>query len=155
MEIFRKIVLLIDISSGSIQDKLFQAIRKYERKNQRRFTAVLHEDENLSNQQLKSVIPVERSKVPAPELQHNDSKEQITILISNHLEKILGVQKGIVNLEKSFQDYGLDSITAAQLSAALEKDFNMTVPPNWLVEYSTVSLLTEKLSKSKKVLEVV
>ncbi|MBD2610773.1 SDR family NAD(P)-dependent oxidoreductase [Nostoc punctiforme FACHB-252] len=48
---------------------------------------------------------------------------------------------------KKFQDYGLDSISATQLAIRLEKRLQKEVPPQWLLDFPTVKLLTDCLQR--------
>ncbi len=48
---------------------------------------------------------------------------------------------------KKFQDYGLDSISATQLAIHLEKRLQKEVPPQWLLDFPTVKLLTDCLQR--------
>nr|ADA69237.1 trans-AT polyketide synthase [Nostoc sp. 'Peltigera membranacea cyanobiont'] len=54
--------------------------------------------------------------------------------------------KGIDDNRK-FQDYGLDSISATQLAIRLEKRLQKEVPPQWLLDFPTVKLLTDCLQR--------
>ncbi|MEH1972440.1 MAG: SDR family NAD(P)-dependent oxidoreductase [Nostoc sp.] len=48
---------------------------------------------------------------------------------------------------RKFQDYGLDSISATQLAIRLEKRLQQEVPPQWLLDFPTVKLLTDCLQR--------
>lgn len=75
-------------------------------------------------------------------------------MIISNIEKVLGINNDAIDLDKPFQDYGLDSITAIQLTAALEKKFEVSIPPSWLIEYPTINTLTERLNQENKELEL-
>jgi 3-oxoacyl-(acyl-carrier-protein) synthase/acyl carrier protein/NAD(P)-dependent dehydrogenase (short-subunit alcohol dehydrogenase family) len=49
--------------------------------------------------------------------------------------------------DKTFQHYGLDSISAMQLATRLEKRVALPIRPQWFIEYSTVRMLAEHLTK--------
>ncbi|WP_273770791.1 SDR family NAD(P)-dependent oxidoreductase [Nostoc sp. UHCC 0926] len=61
--------------------------------------------------------------------------------------------KGIDDNRK-FQDYGLDSISATQLAIRLEKRLQQEVPPQWLLDFPTVKLLTDCLQRQPMPLAV-
>jgi len=63
-----------------------------------------------------------------------------------NMEKVLGVKRESIDPDRCFQDYGLDSLTAVQLTTALEKEFGRYVPPSWLTEYSNISALSQKIA---------
>jgi len=67
--------------------------------------------------------------------------------ILSNTGKVLGLQPLDIDCDKSFQDYGLDSILAVKLTSALEKELGCPVSPAWLVEHSTVNALTDRLSR--------
>ena len=52
-----------------------------------------------------------------------------------------------ISLTESFQNYGLDSITAIQLSTYLEKLLGFNIQSNWFIEYLNINLLSDKLKK--------
>ena len=54
-----------------------------------------------------------------------------------------------VDETRSFQDYGLDSISAMQMSTRLEKRLNREVPPQWMIEFPNVQELTQQLDSSR------
>ncbi|MEM0942219.1 MAG: beta-ketoacyl reductase, partial [Bacteroidota bacterium] len=75
-------------------------------------------------------------------------------IIKNALSKVLKLDLHRLNVQQSFQDYGLDSITAVQLSTLLEREFQRSVPPDSFIEYSTAELLATHLAqKSEKHVE--
>lgn len=72
----------------------------------------------------------------------------VSAQIINNVAKVLGLNRDAIEVDRSFQEYGLDSISAAQLSAALEKQFKFSVPPSLLVECSTVNALTDRMKRA-------
>ncbi|MET1255424.1 SDR family NAD(P)-dependent oxidoreductase [Aliikangiella maris] len=73
--------------------------------------------------------------------------DQIKSTLSEAMQTILKINAAAIDVDKTFQEYGLDSITAVQLTTALEKQFNVNIAPNWLIDYSTINLLAKKLSQ--------
>lgn len=53
---------------------------------------------------------------------------------------------GSIDYNHSFQNYGLDSISATQLAIKLEKQLEREILPQWLIDYPTITLLTRHLS---------
>lgn len=59
------------------------------------------------------------------------------------LVEILGLMQ--VNDSKSFQDYGMDSVSGVRFSMLLEKRLALKVSPQWLVEFPTTGSLAAHL----------
>jgi acyl carrier protein len=64
------------------------------------------------------------------------------------LVEILGLSE-VIN-SKSFQDYGMDSVSGVRFSMLLEKRFGLKVLPQWLVEFSTAERLAAHLDSIKQ-----
>ncbi|MFC3195094.1 SDR family NAD(P)-dependent oxidoreductase [Marinicella sediminis] len=88
--------------------------------------------------------------VTANAMEPGADKKSYTGLIIQIMEQALGIDKTVIEFDQSFQSYGLDSITAIQMTNLLEKHFSLQIPPNWLIEYSTVNVLAEKILNEKK-----
>jgi acyl carrier protein len=57
-----------------------------------------------------------------------------------------GLSSEQIDVEASFDAFGLDSRTAVQASGALEKALSLRLPPGLLYEYPTVSALAAYLA---------
>jgi 3-oxoacyl-(acyl-carrier-protein) synthase/acyl carrier protein len=68
--------------------------------------------------------------------------------VNECLMEILGLSQ--VNNSKSFQDYGMDSVSGVRFSMLLEKRFALKVLPQWLVEFSTAERLAAHLDSIKQ-----
>lgn len=79
----------------------------------------------------------------------HDSSIDLKQNIINSLETVLKLSINTLGSEKSFQDMGLDSITAMQLSVVLKKATNIQIQPQWFIDFPTVDLLFERLSKEE------
>jgi polyketide synthase PksN len=75
---------------------------------------------------------------------HSDT--EITKLIRELVIQVLQVEH--LDNEKSFQDYGLDSIMAMRLSTSLEKRLKKEISPFLLIEFPTVKGLSEHLKNT-------
>lgn len=69
----------------------------------------------------------------------------VPMRIAEHLAKVLKIGQETIDHAKPFQEYGLDSITAMQLSSRLEKEFQIAIQPHWLIEYPCISSFSGKL----------
>ncbi|MEM0942270.1 MAG: beta-ketoacyl reductase, partial [Bacteroidota bacterium] len=69
--------------------------------------------------------------------------ENVKILLS----KVLKLDYHRLDVRRSFQDYGLDSITAVQFATLLEKALQRSIPPNAFIEYPNIELLTFHLTQ--------
>jgi acyl carrier protein len=65
-------------------------------------------------------------------------------VVSAALAEILELKE--VDEGKSFQDYGLDSVSGVRLSMLLEKRLKLPVPPEWLVEFSSSRALSNRIA---------
>jgi acyl carrier protein/NAD(P)-dependent dehydrogenase (short-subunit alcohol dehydrogenase family) len=54
-----------------------------------------------------------------------------------------------IDRDRSFQNYGLDSISATQLAIKLEKQLDREILPQWLLDYPTIASLARHLSTLK------
>ncbi|HEX9923193.1 MAG TPA: SDR family NAD(P)-dependent oxidoreductase, partial [Anaerolineae bacterium] len=71
-------------------------------------------------------------------------------LILAKLKKTLKLENEVINPRKTFQDYGLDSITGMKLAVALQQSLGVEVLPRWLIDYPTVDSLAEKMREIKQ-----
>jgi 3-oxoacyl-(acyl-carrier-protein) synthase/acyl carrier protein len=79
----------------------------------------------------------------------NVSLQEIKSVIDAELKNILRLGSTAVSEQGTFQQYGLDSISGMQLVSRLEKTLGMEVPPSWLIDFSTIETLSEKISESQ------
>jgi acyl carrier protein len=63
------------------------------------------------------------------------------------VEKVLGLKADAIDLDRPLQEYGMDSITTVRLTAALEKEFGITVPPRALLEHPSLNALAVKVGR--------
>jgi 3-oxoacyl-(acyl-carrier-protein) synthase/acyl carrier protein len=78
------------------------------------------------------------------------SLREVKALIDAELKSVLRLENTAVSERGSFQQYGLDSISGMQLVSRLEKSLGLEVPPRWLIEYSTIETLSEKIIESQQ-----
>jgi len=71
-------------------------------------------------------------------------------LILTKLKTTLKLESEVINPRKTFQDYGLDSITGMKLAVALQQSLGVEVLPRWLIDYPTVDSLAEKMREIKQ-----
>ena len=69
----------------------------------------------------------------------------VPLRIAEHLGKVLKISQETLDHAKPFQEYGLDSITAMQLSSRLEKEFQISIQPHWLIEYPCIASFSGKI----------
>jgi len=180
----REFIEFLDtLTEGDLPDhsqrRIIQAIRQFERKKTGRFGAAFSQSGNgfnLAHEHRPSSDTLDSPVREVPEIKKPEQGSQQNLtsqssgtgqqeakqggqeiteqMIIDNMEKVLGIKKDTIDLDKPFQDYGLDSITAIQLTAALEKKLEVSIPPNWLIEYPTISTLTEKLNQENKEMEL-
>ena len=89
------------------------------------------------------------------QLQEQDaSLSEIKAVIDAELKNVLRLDNAAVSERGSFQQYGLDSISGMQLVSRLEKTLGMEVPPRWLIDYSTIETLSEKIAERQQAVMV-
>ncbi|MDO9105376.1 MAG: SDR family NAD(P)-dependent oxidoreductase [Methylovulum sp.] len=71
----------------------------------------------------------------------------ISHIITKTLAEVLKLND--VDHRQSFQNYGLDSISAMVLATRLEKKLQQSVQPRWLIDFSTVESLSRHLLTQK------
>ncbi len=83
-------------------------------------------------------------------IEQKEFEAVVTENVLEGIEQILKIKKDNFNSKRSFQNYGLDSISAMQLSIVLEKDLQFPISPNWFLEYPSLNQLVHKISKEIK-----
>ncbi len=63
------------------------------------------------------------------------------------MSDILKVNKILIDENKSFQDYGMDSISAMRFSVQLSRRLNKEVQPKWFIEYPSINQLFQKIEE--------
>jgi NAD(P)-dependent dehydrogenase (short-subunit alcohol dehydrogenase family)/acyl carrier protein len=74
----------------------------------------------------------------------------IRTLILMKLKKTLKLENEAIDPHKTFQDYGLDSITGMKLAVTLQQSLGIEVLPRWLIDYPTLDSLAEKIVEIKQ-----
>ncbi|QTD53418.1 SDR family NAD(P)-dependent oxidoreductase [Sulfidibacter corallicola] len=69
--------------------------------------------------------------------------QSIADCVRQTVQEILKLDK--LGEHQSFQDCGMDSIAATQISLHLERKLNRPIKPQWFIDFSTVHLLSEFL----------
>ncbi len=126
----------------SIKNKIIHAIYRADKKNDNRFKLI----DTVSIEANHGEGRIEQSK-QNKYMKESCSEELITGQVIRSLEKVLKLKKENLDWEKSFQNYGLDSISAMQLSIMLEKELKCSIPPNWFIECSNLNLFTNRLKQ--------
>lgn len=68
--------------------------------------------------------------------------------IRRSVTKTLKLADVTVDNDTEFQDYGLDSISATQLALTLEQSLGIQVKSHWLIDFPTITTLTNKMLES-------
>jgi polyketide synthase PksN len=76
--------------------------------------------------------------------------QQVKAVIDSELKQVLRLEHATVSERGSFQEYGLDSISGMQLVSRLEKTLGLEIPPRWLLEYSTIETLSQKILEQQQ-----
>lgn len=74
------------------------------------------------------------------------AEQQATAGLVQGMQKVLKIRRDQLDFDLAIQSYGLDSVTAVQLSAFLEQKLNRVVPARWLAENPTLNELAATLS---------
>ncbi len=131
-----------------IQKSLIHAIKQSERKQRGRSSSFSTLD--LGNLNGKADVLL-NGNVSSIKIQNELKpmefmKDSVSKKILAALEKIFKINKDDFDWERSFQDYGLDSINAMQLTTLLEKQFHFSIRPDWFLTHSTISSLVDKFT---------
>ena len=113
--------------------------------------------EKISLDQIKQLEPELIHRIYkllfAGSIQQTAQQESVDLfrLITQTLMEVLKLKT--IDATQSFQNYGLDSISAMVFATRLEKKLKQQVKPQWLIEYATVESLSRHLmSQSSKYL---
>ena len=74
------------------------------------------------------------------------AEREATVGLVQGMQKVLKIRRDQLDFDLAIQSYGLDSVTAVQLSAFLEQKLNRVVPARWLAENPTLNELAATLS---------
>lgn len=74
------------------------------------------------------------------------TREGLCQWLVEHLAARIGADPATIDTARSFDDYGLDSRVAVQVSGALEKVVERRLSPSLLYEYRTIDDLSSHLS---------
>lgn len=85
--------------------------------------------------------------LPAVAASPQGQGDELAQLISQTVMEVLKLKS--IDTTASFQDYGLDSISAMVLATRLEKRLQQQVQPQWLIDYATVTALTGYLASQR------
>lgn len=82
---------------------------------------------------------------PAPEVKPalKGDAQSVAGIVRATMAEVLHLSE--IDDERSFMDYGLDSIAGMLLSVRLEKRLKREVPPQSLINFPTVAALTQHL----------
>lgn len=73
-------------------------------------------------------------------------RAEIEAWLTDHVAELLKVQPGKVDANRSFADYGLDSLAAVILSGDLEEWLGCTLPPTLAWDFPTIDRLASHLA---------
>lgn len=82
--------------------------------------------------------------------QRVEQEEPVNLVqvITNTLQEVLKLKH--FDSTQPFQNYGLDSISAMVLATRLEKKLKQPVQPQWLIDFSTVEMLSRHLTAQNR-----
>ncbi|MDA7633353.1 polyketide synthase [bacterium] len=96
--------------------------------------------------------PSQESQSAKSDLGLAEPQDQHTELVDTVTESLASVlELREVDPNVTFQNYGLDSITAVVLSGRLERLLTLDIPPQWLIKYPTANSLSSHLSTQKRI----
>jgi acyl carrier protein/NAD(P)-dependent dehydrogenase (short-subunit alcohol dehydrogenase family) len=149
-------------NSEALFEQLVLDLREGRRSREEVFRSLAKVDLNIfSDQQidiLYAYVPNGRDKTPQTRddngIRENGERVSASTNIRNltltKLKQTLKLENETIDPHKSFQDYGLDSITGMKLAVALQQALGVEVRPRWLIDYPTLDLLTEKMHEIKE-----
>lgn len=97
--------------------------------------------------QKNSKLDLNKGNLNTSEKILNSIKKPIIQVIKDSVERVLKIPHDMIEVEKTFQEYGLDSITAMQLATILEKELSQSVPTEWFIEHPGITDLEKKLAE--------
>jgi 8-amino-7-oxononanoate synthase len=76
------------------------------------------------------------------------TEETIRTWLVTNIANVVNMDPGKIDIQQTFDNYGLDSLQAVSLSGDLETWLRMEISPTVVWDYPTVELLAEHLSKT-------
>lgn len=76
------------------------------------------------------------------------TEETIRTWLVTNIANVVNMDPGKIDIQQTFDNYGLDSLQAVSLSGDLETWLSMEISPTVVWDYPTVELLAEHLSKT-------
>jgi 8-amino-7-oxononanoate synthase len=76
------------------------------------------------------------------------TEETIRTWLVANIANVVNMDPGKIDIQQTFDNYGLDSLQAVSLSGDLETWLSMEISPTVVWDYPTVELLAEHLSKT-------
>ena len=74
---------------------------------------------------------------------HSAAYDRASSIVKEALAEVLTLNA--IDEDESFQTYGLNSVSAMQLTARLEQELRQEVPPQWLIDFPTIRTLSQHL----------
>jgi polyketide synthase PksN len=107
-----------------------------------------HQNRQINNTQTLIENP-KKPELEEPLTQSNISSKFTLDNLINLFSQELGIAKQKLDLDKSFADYGLDSIWLAQLTSKINQQLIEPIPPSSLYEYSSLKSLASWLTSEQ------
>lgn len=101
----------------------------------------------IRNSEDTELTAISTSDRPAPEPTKTPTAEEIQAWIASYLADLMEVEPDEVDVTVPFEQYGLDSAEAVELSGDLEDWLGKKLNPTLLYNYPTVEALAERIAK--------
>jgi acyl carrier protein len=69
--------------------------------------------------------------------------------VCNHLAEVLGVPAQQVDLKRTLESYGLDSVEAVLMAGALEDEFHLQIDPAGFLQYPNLEAMVVALEQPR------
>ena len=69
--------------------------------------------------------------------------------VCDHLAEVLGVPAQEVDLNRTLESYGLDSVEAVLMAGALEDEFHLQIDPAGFLQYPNLEAMVVALEKTR------
>ncbi|WP_218080748.1 acyl carrier protein [Anthocerotibacter panamensis] len=89
-----------------------------------------------------------------PDTQQVETAAAIQDWLVQNLAEQLGCDPATINVNESFENYGMDSAQALALIAKAEKVLGFRLSPLLIFHYPTITLLSERLAEDQQSTEV-
>lgn len=94
-------------------------------------------------------------KTSAPEANTGSSESHLRRWVRGYLARVIGIPEPEVELERTLDSYGLDSIEAVLMAGGLEEELGVEVDPAAFLQFPTIEAMVAALEHGEGLQQLV